>query len=601
MARQKLIKREEQVKAHTWAVEKMFANEEAWEDAYQSLEEDLDKLSPFEGRLSESGEVLLEALDLIYDLNRRVEHIYVYSSMKADEDTTNSHFQDLDSRAFNLYQKLDTKTAFYEPEILALGEESLRRFLEETPGLKAYERGLELLLRQKDHTLDRAGEELLAKSGSVLSGPAQTYNLLENADLKFQPVDHKGETIEITNSNFVSLQMENDRVLRENVYKHYYQAFKDHENTLASLFQTNVKAASFRREARHYKSNREMYLSNNQISEEIYDNLLETVHDHMPIMHDYVKLRKEQLGVEDLHFYDVYTSIVEDFDKEYSFDEAKAMVLEALKPMGEEYLAIVEKAFDERWMDIYPNQGKRSGAYSSGSYDSYPYMLLNFDGSLDSVFTLAHEMGHSVHSYLTRQNQPYPTGSYKIFVAEVASTCNEALLTHYLLETTTDKKARMYVLNHAMEGFKSTLYRQTMFAEFENIAHRMDQEGKTLTAPVLNEIYKDLNKAYFGSEMEVDDYIALEWSRIPHFYTPFYVYQYATGFSAAQALSQKILNEGPKAVQNYLAFLKAGSSQDPIDLLKLAGVDMSSKEPIAQALEVFKETIQAFRDLAKED
>jgi oligoendopeptidase F len=321
----------------------------------------------------------------------------------------------------------------------------------------------------------------------------------------------------------------------------------------------------------------------------------------MPVMHDYVKLRKEQLGVEDLHFYDVYTSIVEDFDKEYSFDEAKAMVLEALKPMGEEYLAIVEKAFDERWMDIYPNQGKRSGAYSSGSYDSYPYMLLNFNGSLDSVFTLAHEMGHSVHSYLTRQNQPYPTGSYKIFVAEVASTCNEALLTHYLLETTTDKKARMYVLNHAMEGFKSTLYRQTMFAEFENIAHRMDQEGKTLTAPVLNEIYKDLNKAYFGSEMEVDDYIALEWSRIPHFYTPFYVYQYATGFSAAQALSQKILNEGPKAVQNYLSFLKAGSSQDPIDLLKLAGVDMSSKEPIAQALEVFKETIQAFRDLAKED
>lgn len=601
MARQKLIKREEQVKAHTWAVEKMFANEEAWEDAYQSLEEDLDKLSPFEGRLGESGEVLLEALDLIYDLNRRVEHIYVYSSMRSDEDTTNSHFQDLDSRAFNLYQKLDAKTAFYEPEILALGEESLRRFLEEAPGLKAYERGLELLLRQKDHTLDRAGEELLAKSGSVLSGPAQTYNLLENADLKFQPVDHKGETIEITNSNFVSLQMENDRVLRENVYKHYYQAFKNHENTLASLFQTNVKAASFRREARHYKSNREMYLSNNQISEEIYDNLLETVHDHMPVMHDYVKLRKEQLVVEDLHFYDVYTSIVEDFDKEYSFDEAKAMVLEALKPMGEEYLAIVEKAFDERWMDIYPNQGKRSGAYSSGSYDSYPYMLLNFNGSLDSVFTLAHEMGHSVHSYLTRQNQPYPTGSYKIFVAEVASTCNEALLTHYLLETTTDKKARMYVLNHAMEGFKSTLYRQTMFAEFENIAHRMDQEGKTLTAPVLNEIYKDLNKAYFGSEMEVDDYIALEWSRIPHFYTPFYVYQYATGFSAAQALSQKILNEGPKAVQNYLAFLKAGSSQDPIDLLKLAGVDMSSKEPIAQALEVFKETIQAFRDLAKED
>jgi oligoendopeptidase F len=601
MARQKLIKREEQVKAHTWAVEKMFANEEAWEDAYQSLEEDLDKLSPFEGRLGESGEVLLEALDLIYDLNRRVEHIYVYSSMRADEDTTNSHFQDLDSRAFNLYQKLDAKTAFYEPEILALGEESLRRFLEETPGLKAYERSLELLLRKKDHTLDRAGEELLAKSGSVLSGPAQTYNLLENADLKFQPVDHMGETIEITNSNFVSLQMENDRVLRENVYKHYYQAFKDHENTLASLFQTNVKAASFRREARHYKSNREMYLSNNQISEEIYDNLLDTVHDHMPVMHDYVKLRKEQLGVEDLHFYDVYTSIVEDFDKEYSFNEAKAMVLEALKPMGEEYLAIVEKAFDERWMDIYPNQGKRSGAYSSGSYDSYPYMLLNFNGSLDSVFTLAHEMGHSVHSYLTRQNQPYPTGSYKIFVAEVASTCNEALLTHYLLETTTDKKARMYVLNHAMEGFKSTLYRQTMFAEFENIAHRMDQEGKTLTAPVLNEIYKDLNKAYFGSEMEVDDYIALEWSRIPHFYTPFYVYQYATGFSAAQALSQKILNEGPKAVQNYLAFLKAGSSQDPIDLLKLAGVDMSSKEPIAQALEVFKETIQAFRDLAKED
>lgn len=349
--------------------------------------------------------------------------------------------------------------------------------------------------------------------------------------------------------------------------------------------------------ARKYPSNRAMYLAGSNIPEEIYDNLIQTVHDYLPAMHDYVGLRKEVLGYDRLHFHDVYASLVGSYDKTYTFDEAKELIIEALKPLGEEYVAIVRSSFEDRWMDIYPNKGKRSGAYSSGSYDSYPYMLLNFNGTLDSVFTLIHEMGHSVHSYLSHKNQSYVTAGYKIFVAEVASTCNEALLTHYLLENTEDPEARKYILNHYMDSFKSTLYRQTMFAEFERIVHKKVEENVSLTAPVLNDIYRDLNEAYFGPEMVVDEWIALEWARIPHFYRPFYVYQYATGFSAATALSQKILEEGQVAVDAYLKFLSSGSSHDPIELLEIAGVDMREKEPVAKALDVFQETIKQFREL----
>ncbi len=592
----KLITRQEQEKQNTWSVDRMFDSDQKWEEAFQALKEDMQEVLSFQGRLAEGPDVMAQALETIYGLQRRLENVYVYASMRSDEDTADAHYQDLNMRVSSLYNQFEALTSFYEPEALALGEDTLEKWSQHEV-LEAYRRPLEELLRRAPHTLDQEQEQLLAESAEVRSAAGNAYNLLNNADMRFRSVTHNGEEVEITNSNFVALQMSSDRDLREKVYKAFYSSYQEHENTIASLFQSNIKGSRFMSKARKYPSNRAMYLAGSNIPEEIYDNLIQTVHDYLPAMHDYVGLRKEVLGYDRLHFHDVYASLVGSYDKTYTFDEAKELIIEALKPLGEEYVAIVRSSFEDRWMDIYPNKGKRSGAYSSGSYDSYPYMLLNFNGTLDSVFTLIHEMGHSVHSYLSHKNQSYVTAGYKIFVAEVASTCNEALLTHYLLENTEDPEARKYILNHYMDSFKSTLYRQTMFAEFERIVHKKVEENVSLTAPVLNDIYRDLNEAYFGPEMVVDEWIALEWARIPHFYRPFYVYQYATGFSAATALSQKILEEGQVAVDAYLKFLSSGSSHDPIELLEIAGVDMREKEPVAKALDVFQETIKQFREL----
>ena len=593
---EKLITRQEQEKQNTWSVDRMFDSDQKWEEAFQALKEDMQEVLSFQGRLAEGPDVMAQALETIYGLQRRLENVYVYASMRSDEDTADAHYQDLNMRVSSLYNQFEALTSFYEPEALALGEDTLEKWSQHEV-LEAYRRPLEELLRRAPHTLDQEQEQLLAESAEVRSAAGNAYNLLNNADMRFRSVTHNGEEVEITNSNFVALQMSSDRDLREKVYKAFYSSYQEHENTIASLFQSNIKGSRFMSKARKYPSNRAMYLAGSNIPEEIYDNLIQTVHDYLPAMHDYVGLRKEVLGYDRLHFHDVYASLVGSYDKTYTFDEAKELIIEALKPLGEEYVAIVRSSFEDRWMDIYPNKGKRSGAYSSGSYDSYPYMLLNFNGTLDSVFTLIHEMGHSVHSYLSHKNQSYVTAGYKIFVAEVASTCNEALLTHYLLENTEDPEARKYILNHYMDSFKSTLYRQTMFAEFERIVHKKVEENVSLTAPVLNDIYRDLNEAYFGPEMVVDEWIALEWARIPHFYRPFYVYQYATGFSAATALSQKILEEGQVAVDAYLKFLSSGSSHDPIELLEIAGVDMREKEPVAKALDVFQETIKQFREL----
>lgn len=595
------ITRKEQRLEDTWNVAFMFANEADWEVELKSFREDLAGLSQYEGKLGSSAETLAEAFTLKLALERRLEHLFVYASMRADEDTSDAHFQDLDMRAMSAYNEYLDKVSYMEPEILSIGEEQVRGWIGENATLKSYERALELILREAPHTLSKEQEALLAQAGEVVQTASTAYNLLNNADMRFEPVEHKGETIHITNSTFVPLQMSEDRELREKVYNSFYRSYREHENTIASLFQSNLKASRFLSRARKFPSNRAMYLFNSNVPEELYDNLIETVHENLPAMHRYVSLRKQLLGVDELHFHDVYASLVKDYQAKYSFDEAKAMVLEAVKPLGEDYSKIVEGAFNDRWMDIYPNKGKRSGAYSSGSYDSLPYMLLNYTSELNDVFTLIHEMGHSVHSYLTHKHQPYVTGDYKIFVAEVASTCNEALLTHYLLQTTTDKEARKFILNHYMDSFKSTLYRQTMFAEFERIVHAKVEAGDSLTAPVLNDIYKKLNEEYFGPDMIVDDNIALEWARIPHFYRPFYVYQYATGFSAAIALSRRILEEGEPAVRDYLNFLSSGSAQDPIDTLRLAGVDMTQKEPVAAALEIFSSLIDEMEELVQAD
>ncbi len=592
-----LISREEQKTENTWDLERMYKSDAAWEEELKSLRPEKDKMAAYQGRLGEGPELLTEALETVSSISRRLENLFVYASQRSDENTADAHYQDMSMRVYSFLVDFSAAISFLEPEMLALGAETLNTWLKDYEPLQKFSRRIELILRRAEHTLPPEQEVLLARAAELTAAPGEAYNLLSDADLDFGYVEHKGEKVEINQSNFVMLQQNPDRELRRKVYEQFYSVWRGHENTIASLYQSNIKASLFMSRARHYSSNRAMYLFDSAVPESLYDNLLETVHDYLPEMHRYVKLRKKMLGLDEMHFYDVYVPLVQDMDKRYSFDEAKSIVLEALKPLGEEYTKVVESAFENRWMDIYPNKGKRSGAYSSGSYDSYPYMLLNFNGRLDDIFTLIHEMGHSMHSYFTKTHQPYETGSYKIFVAEVASTCNEALLLHYLLDKTTDKTMRKVLINQYLEGFKSTLFRQTMFAEFEKIAHAKAEAGESLTAPVLNGIYKELNAAYFGDDMVVDDTIALEWARIPHFYRPFYVYQYATGYSAAVALSRRILEEGEPAVKNYLKFLSSGSSQDPIDLLKLAGVDMTKKETVASALDVFSSLIDEMEQL----
>ncbi len=594
-----ILTRDQQELENTWDVQKLYPSDAAWEEDLAKFKEEMPKVATFEGTLGESAAHLADVFGEITGLERRLEKLYLYASMRSDEDTANAHFQDLEMRVNSVYVEYVSLASFVEPEILEVGEEKVRAWLDDDANkeLQAYRRPLELILRKAAHTLSKEEEAIVANTAEIRQTAATAYSLLTDADMRFEPVVHNGETIEITHANFVPLQMSPDRDLRKKVYENFYQNYQFHENTIASLFQSNLKSAKFVSTTRKFPTTRAMYLFENEIDEQIYDNLLDTVHEHLPAMHRYVGLRKKLLGVDELHFYDVYASLVKDYDKKYTFAEAKELVLAALAPLGDEYCSVVESAFTDRWMDIYPNRGKRSGAYSTGSYDSYPYMLLNFTSELDDVFTLIHEMGHSLHSYYSHKNQPYVTADYKIFVAEVASTCNEALLTNYLLKTTTDKEERKYIINHYMESFKSTLYRQTMFAEFEKITHAKVAAGESLTAPVVNGIYKDLNVQYFGPDMVVDDQIALEWARIPHFYRPFYVYQYATGLAAATALSHRILTEGEPAVQDYLKFLSSGSSTDPVSLLKIAGVDMSQKEPVSTALELFNSLIDEMEQL----
>lgn len=576
----------------------MYETDEAWEKEFSLLRDRIGEIEAFRGTLKDA-ESLHKAITKKLELERIMEKIFVYSHLRTDEDTTNSFYQSMNERALSFYYRLGEASAYLQPEALKLGTDKLRSYIQdENAPLYEYRMMIENLIEEAEHTLSEEEEALISKASEVTSSARTTYSLFNNADLRFQDaVDAEGNSHPLTHATFVPMEHGSDRVLRKDAYEKMYDAYGAFENTVASLYQTNVKNSCFLASAKKYPSNRAMYLSANHIPEKVYDQLLDTVHERMDLMHRYISLRKKLLAVDSLHFYDVYASLVPNYEKKYTFEEAKNMILEALKPMGEEYVSVVRRAFDERWMDIYENEGKRSGAYSSGCYDSYPYMLLNFSGTLDAVFTLIHEMGHSMHSYYTRGNQPYATGDYSIFVAEVASTCNESLLTQYLLKTTTDPVERKVLLNHYMESFKSTLYRQTMFAEFEHKAHRLAESGQPLTAPVLNEIYKELNRQYFGPEMEVDDRIAKEWQRIPHFYTPFYVYQYATGYSAAIALSHKILREGESAVQDYMKFLKGGSSKHPIDMLRVAGVDMEESKPIHEALDVFEEVLTEMENL----
>lgn len=576
----------------TWNLESIYANNELWEEDYAALEKDAAEFAKLKGAIEADVSKIPAVLDAYYGLHRRLSKLSVYARMHFDQDTTDSTYQTMSAKIGSLGVKIGAASAFVEPEILSYSKEQLEAAEKENERTAYYGRKIEEMLRGQEHTLDAEKEELLAAAGDMAEAPDDIFSVLMNADMKYPDIVlEDGTHLPLTNSTYISYMESPDRAVREGAFKTLYGQIASLKNTFAAIYRGNLKQAKFYAQSRKYSSARAMYLADSNVPESVYDNLLSAVHEALPMMYRYVAVRKKVLGVDKLHMYDVYTPIVAAQNQTYEFEQAKQMVLEALKPMGEDYLSHAREGLENRWIDIYPNKGKKGGAYSWGCYDSQPFILLNYTKNLDSVFTLIHEMGHSIHSYYSRTAQDYAYSDYKIFVAEVASTCNECLLMHDLLEKTTDKEQRKYLLNHYLDSFKGTLFRQTMFAEFEKNAHEYCAQGKPLTAEALSQMYLELNQKYFGPDMEKDEEIAYEWMRIPHFYTPFYVYQYATGYSAAVALSAKILKEGKPAVDAYMSFLKGGESKDPIDLLKMAGVDMTTEKPVADALALFGELV----------
>ncbi|AKO91324.1 oligoendopeptidase F [Priestia filamentosa] len=594
----KLPARSEIPEKDTWRLEDIFATDKEWEKEFDEVKELIPSVTAYAGKLGESSENLYNALKTQDEVTLRVEKLYAYAHMRYDQDTTNSFYQGLNDRIQNLYTQVASALSFMTPEILAIEEEKISSFLEENEALRLYKHALEEITRQRPHVLSAEEEALLAKAGDVLGASSTTFGMLNNADLEFPTIkDEEGNEVEVTHGRYTRFLESEDRRVRKEAFSAMYDTYGKFKNTFASTLSGTVKRDNFNALVRHYESARQAALSANNIPEEVYDNLVTTINKHLPLLHRYTKLRKKVLNVDELHMYDLYTPLVKDVNMKVTYEEAKEYTLKGLEPLGEEYKSVLEEGFNNRWVDVHENKGKRSGAYSSGSYGTNPYVLMNWQDNVNNLFTLAHEFGHSVHSYYTRKTQPYPYGDYSIFVAEVASTTNEALLNEYLLENLEDEKQKQYVLNHYLEGFRATVFRQTMFAEFEHDIHVKAQNGEPLTPELLSKTYYDLNKKYFGEDMVIDEDISLEWARIPHFYYNYYVYQYATGFSAATALSKQILEEGEPAVERYLEFLKAGSSDYPINVLKKAGVDMTSAKPIEEALKVFEEKLDEMEKL----
>ncbi len=580
------------------------------EDFYQTSEEALasiaqcytaiDDFSRYATCLLADSTTLLESLDAYFALEKEVGRLYVYTHLKCDEDSTNPTSQDMASQSEKLMITFESKTAFAASLLSKLDSSQCEAFFEETPELNQYKRFISEVLRQKAHILDTETESLFAKFEEIAQAPRKAYGMFNNADLQFPTVTSPdGSQLQLTHGNFTALLRSEDAAFRKEVFERVYESYAAFQNTTASLYSANVQQASLFASLRHFDSAREQSLDANNIPESVYDTLITTVNKHLPLLHAYFGLRKEVQGVDTLHMYDLYTPLIPDFNKEITFDEAVTIVLEAMAPLGEDYVALLKEAFDNRWIDKYENKGKRSGAYSWGCNGApHPYVLMNYMANIDTLFTLAHEMGHAMHSYLSQKTQHVSQAPYCIFVAEVASTVNESLLMQHLLATTSDPTYRRYLINHFMEQFRSTVYRQTMFAEFEQQVFTAYDAGTTLTARFLSDTYYALVKKYHGEHVTVDPAIAIEWSRVPHFFnSPFYVYQYATGFSAAVALSKHILEDGPDAVAAYKAFLSSGGSKDPIDLLKDAGVDMRTSQPIEEALAVFNDLITTFQSI----
>ena len=583
-----------------WAVEDLFPSDEAWAQELATIPADREKLASFAGKLGESAQQLYTYLDLMEKVTVKGSLLANYAMRQSDVDTRVAKYQAMVGQFMTEQVALNAATSFETPEILAITDEQLEAFYAAEPKLERYRRYLWDIRRRKEHALSPAEEKLLAAAGEMANGPSKIYGMFANADIKFpDAVDSQGNRHPVSQGTFVPLESSEDRELRKSAYESLYHGFADYKNTLAAVLNTQGKKLKFFADARKYPSTLDAALDVTNVPTSVYTNLIEAVHQNMDKMHRYVRLRKKLLGVDELHFYDIYAPLLSDVGKKIPFDQAKQTVYDALAPLGDAYRAILKEGFDNRWIDVYQNVGKRSGAYSAGGA-VHPFVLMNYAENLDTQFTLAHEMGHAIHSYLSNKYQNPIDAHYVIFVAEVASTCNEALLMEYLLGKTTDRKERAYLINHFLEQFKGTLYRQTMFAEFELNIGRMIQEGKTLTAEVLCNEYKRLNEMYFGPDMVVDDEIAMEWARIGHFYYNYYVFQYSTGYSAAIALSRKILQEGEPAVKDYLNFLSGGCSKSPIDLLKGAGVDMTTPEPVNQALQLFGELLDEMEKLMEE-
>jgi len=583
----------------TWRLEDIFSSDDSWEKEYDDIKELLKEAGRFKGKLSDSADQLFEALQFQSKVSERMGRLYTYAHMRYDQDTGDSHYQGFNARAESLYSVLASEFSYIVPEILDMEESRIAQFLVENKDLQLYKKALEEINLQRGHVLTAEQEALLAQASEVLGASSTTFGMLNNADLEFPVIkDEDGQDVQISHGNYIRFLESSDRRVREESFKKVYETYGKFSNTFSSTLSGAVKKDNFYAKARNYESARQAALSANNIPESVYDNLVNTINKNLHLLHRYVKLRKKVLGIDQLHMYDLYTPLVKDVKMDIPYEEAKQLVIDGLAPLGEEYANILKEGFENRWVDVFENKGKRSGAYSSGAYGTNPYILMNWQDNVNNLYTLAHEFGHSVHSYYTRKTQPYPYGDYSIFVAEVASTCNEALLGDYMLKRTDDKQEQLYLLNHYLEGFRGTVFRQTMFAEFEHLIHQKAQNGEALTADMLTKEYYELNKKYFGEEdIHIDEEIGLEWSRIPHFYYNYYVYQYATGFSAAAALSSQILEEGEPAISRYLEFLKAGSSDYPIEVLKKAGVDMTTSAPIEAACKVFEEKLAEMEQL----
>lgn len=596
-----LMTRSEQQEQNTWDLTTIFKSDDAWENAFTELSEYLGKEKAFQGKLSTSSETLLNALLLDAEIDELLGKVYVYAHLKHDEDTTNAKYTAFEQRAATLASQFSSAWSFMLPELMTIDESQLNTFIAEHKGLERFKFDLEKINKRREHVLSEKEELILAEAQEALSASSNTYSMFNNADLTFDNIkDKDGNSLPLSHGNYITYLESDDRVLRENAYKEVYAKYGEFNNTLSQTLAGKVKASVFSSKVRNYESARNQALSNNDIPESVYDTLVQTVNDHLPLLHRYTALRKELLGLDEMYMYDMYTPLIEDVEFKVTYEEAKDWMLASLEPMGSEYIEVIKEGLTNRWIDVYENKGKRSGAYSSGTFGTNPFILMNWTDNVNNTFTLTHEFGHSAHSYFSRKNQPSNMSGYSIFVAEVASTCNEALLADYMYKNLEDEKKKLYLLNYQLDGFRGTVFRQTMFAEFEHIIHTIVENNEPLTAERLNKEYAALNKKYYGDAVITDDNIQYEWSRIPHFYYNYYVYQYATGYSAAFALSKQILEEGAPAVDRYINhFLKAGSSDYPIEVLKKAGVDMTSSAAIENACKVFEERLDEFERLIK--